>query len=271
MREELKRDAPLSAEPGTPLALLGTRSFVFVSGFLNEVIPGYFDDNAAVAKELGATTFTLSPSSRTPMSEQADAVRAAVVERHQADGRKVVVVGHSMGGAAALLCLLRYPELVKSGALDLVVVVQGAVGGSPLADTLAHGPVTRLAGLESLTRAEARALFTQELEALKAKTTEEERAALFRRIFYVRSSDKEKVAAELTMGHALLSLFGSGQSDGLMLEEDMKLKVGIDLGVVEADHADLTVSSFLSNSTPQQRKAFTRALLRQVADSRRGD
>ncbi len=265
MREETERNAPLAPEPGTPLAALGTRSFLFVSGFLSEVIGGYFEDNAAVAKELGATTSVLSPSSTTAMSDEADQLRQAVLDRRQLDGRSVVLVGHSMGGAAALLCALRYPELMLDGTLDRVVVIQGAVGGSPLADTLAHGPVTRLAGIQSLTRAEARALFEKELAALEQKTTDAERRRLFSRVFYVRSAQKEHVVAELKAGRALLSLFGSGDSDGLMLEEDMKLPLGVDLGVLEADHAGLTVSGMMSNTTPLQRKAFTRALLRLVA------
>jgi len=89
---------------------------------------------------------------------------------------------------------------------------------------------------------------------------------LFQRVYYVRSFREKHVAAELAMSRLFLSSFGSGDNDGLMLKEDMMLPDGVDLGVLDSDHASLTVSSFLSKSSAKERKAFTRALLREVYD-----
>jgi hypothetical protein len=155
--EELTRDAPLQLDPSSPLKQLDHRTFLFVSGFLNEAIPGYFKDQTEVVKELGAKAHTFEPSSFTAMSDEADKVQQRVLSAWGKEERPVVLVGHSMGGASSLLCLIRYPELVAEGKLDKVIVIQGAVGGSPLADTLAHGPLTRIKGLQSLTREEAAA------------------------------------------------------------------------------------------------------------------
>ena len=59
--------------------------------------------------------------------------------------------------------------------------------------------------------------------------------------------------------------FGTGQNDGLLLQEDMKLDgAGVDLGIVASDHASLTVAGLLSKSTATDRKVFTRALFREI-------
>ena len=62
-----------------------------------------------------------------------------------------------------------------------------------------------------------------------------------------------------------LLLGGGGRRpcDGLVLVDDMMLDdFGVDLGVLEGDHAALTVSSRLSNGTSARRRAFTRAVWR---------
>jgi hypothetical protein len=61
-----------------------------------------------------------------------------------------------------------------------------------------------------------------------------------------------------------LILKSKGENDGLLLPEEMKLDDGVDLGVLDADHASLTVSSFLSVTTAEERRAFTTAVYREV-------
>jgi pimeloyl-ACP methyl ester carboxylesterase len=183
----------------------------------------------------------------------------------------VVLVGHSKGGAAALLTALRYPELVLTGVIDRVVVVQGAIGGSPLADAIARSAAVRALplprrGLASLTPSEARSLFQEELSRVRARITADGLERLFARVFYVRSWEgRGRTSFELALTHEYLQGFGSGQNDGLLLQEDMKLdRAGVDLGVVASDHASLTVAGLLSKSTTADRKAFTRALFREI-------
>lgn len=269
LREELQRDAPLDVQRGSPLEAVNRLHFIFVGGFLSEGIPGYFNDNIAVTQELGATTSTLFPSSLGALEDDCALILDAVASARAQTGRKIVLVGHSKGGAGVLLTALRHPELMQSGQVDRVIVIQGAVRGSPLADLAVDGgslrssPV-RLRPLESLTRRDSEATFTAALSALHARLPPREVEALEARIFYVRSSQGDSVAPVLALPHLYLSSKGSGRNDGLLLEEDMKLDEGVDLGVLEADHAALTVSSALSNQPPELRRAFTRALYREV-------
>lgn len=253
------------ATPDSPLAAVASRHFLFVAGFLNELIPGYFDDNEVVTRELGGQTSKLFPSSMHSMSEQADEIYESIEASHAANGMPVVVVGHSMGGAAALLAAIRHPELMRNGTLDRVIVIQGAIGGSPVADAIAHGPVRAFHGLNSLTRPEATKLFASELARLHAAVSPAEVERLFEHVYYVRSCvSHTKTTPLLSASQLFLSLVGSHEADGLLLQEDMKLPTGVDLGLVDSDHGSLTVSGYLSQSTRPQRRMFTRALYRQV-------
>lgn len=239
---------------------LDGRHVVFVAGFLNEVIPGYFTDNVEAARELGATTSTLFPRSTCSVEDDVQLIGGEVA-RH-AD-TPVVLVGHSKGGAAVLLAALEHPELLLSGRVEAVVVVQGAVGGSPLADVLSRVTALSNPGVRSLSTDGAHEAFERALTKLRAERDDAERARLFSRIFYVRSAQSEtRAAAELVPTHAALS--ARGDNDGLVATADMRLDEGVDLGVLDADHAALTVSSFLAVSSREERREFTRVLFQEI-------
>lgn len=248
-----------------PMPDLHRHQVVFVSGFGNELIGGYFTDNAAVARELGAETAVVRPRSSDAVSTDVMRLEQEVSLRQ---GKALVLIGHSKGGAAVLLAALRHPEWFERGIVDSVVVIQGAVGGSPLADAAARVPIVRnLKGLRSLTTRESRSVFSEALTQLEASTSPEQRAALFSRIFYVRSAhEQSQLPAELALTELILR--GAGPNDGLVTQDDMKLGRGVDLGVLDADHASLTVSSFLATSTEGERRAFTRALFSELGARR---
>lgn len=257
-RPSLTAHGPEWLRASTGDVQLEGRHVVFISGFLNELIPGYFEDNAAVCRQLGAETSLIAPSSDGGFDRDVGLIERELAFRR---GVPVVLFGHSKGGAAALLTVMRHPELVLSGQVEAVIVVQGAVGGSPLAEALRLLP---LKGLKDLAPARARALFAEASSGLDARLTPEERARFFSHVFYVRSArDSRPVAAELSLTE--LALRGQGPNDGLLNQADMRLGEGVDLGVLDSDHASLTVSSFLSVSTPEERRAFTLALFREVA------
>ena len=236
------------------------RHVVFVAGFMNELIPGYFTDNVAVSRELGAETSTVFPPSSRSLLEDVTQIETEVAAH--AD-RSVVLVGHSKGGAGVLLTVLERPELVLSGRVECVIVLQGAIGGSPLADALVHLRPLRRPGLQSLTTMLSHDTFKSAMGSLTERLTPDERTFLFSRIFYVRSAHRQSaLAAELALSELLLK--SKGENDGLLPPEEMKLDDGVDLGVLDADHAALTVSSFLSVTTPEERRAFTTALYREV-------
>ncbi len=243
-----------------PAPSLRGHHVVFVAGFMSEVIPGYFIDNAAVTRELGAETSTLFPPSSSSLVND-----VGLVEREVAAHRNVpvVLVGHSKGGAAVLLTVLQHPELVLTGRVECVVVIQGAVGGSPLADALTKVRPLAKPGLRSLTTGQAKSAFVLAMDAAARSLTEAEWARLFSRIFYVRSAHREgSLGAELAITELILR--EHGENDGLLPPGEMKLDEGVDLGVLDADHASLTVSSFLSVTTVEERRAFTTALYREV-------
>jgi pimeloyl-ACP methyl ester carboxylesterase len=242
-----------------PLPSLEGRHVVFVAGFMNELIPGYFTDNVAVTEQLGGTSSVLFPPSGDSLARDVERIRSELAFRQ---GEKVVLVGHSKGGAAVLLTVLEHPELILSGKVSCVVALQGAIGGSPLADALHKVRPLRSPGLTSLTTGGAKAAFTTALRGVEALTAEQQEQ-LFSRIFYVRSAHQANaIAAELSVSELLLR--GQGPNDGLVSSSNMKLGMGVDLGVLDADHAALTVSSFLSVSSQEERRAFTLALYREL-------
>ena len=245
--------------PGDAPSLEG-RHVIFVAGFLNELIPGYFVDNVAVTQELGADTSTLFPASSRSLADDVGLIENELAAHSQ---KKVVLVGHSKGGAGVLLTVLEHPELVLSGKVECVIVVQGAVGGSPLADALTGPRPRRAVGLTSLTTGSSHDTFVSALDMLDARLSPKEREFLFSRVFYVRSAHREgALAAELALTELVLR--PKGANDGLLSPEQMKLEQGVDLGVLDSDHASLMVSSFLSVTTTEERRAFTTALYREV-------
>ena len=216
--------APLTS---SALAALQGKQVVFVGGYLNEGFRAhYFDDATAVMKDLGVATSLVFPPSHESVTDDSDLVVREVEAKFQATGKPVVLVGHSKGGADVLLAVIRHPELVRSGMVDRVVSIQGAVGGSPVATQLSKIPdwirdkVPGLScldfpGLESIAGSE-KTVFDGEL----AKLSPADRALLSSRVFYVRGAvkDKHSTALELRLTHRLLD--ADGANDGLVLAKD---------------------------------------------------
>lgn len=260
----LMNSGPEWMRTGSDVPDLSSMHVVFVAGYLNELIPRYFDDNAVVARELGAGTSVLLPPSMGSL--ETDVV---LVQREIADaaGSRVVLFGHSKGGAAVLLTVLEHPELVLDGPVEAVIVLQGAIGGSPLADGLSKVKPLAGPGLRALTTEQAKRTFALALQKLSQRLTRAQWDQFFSHVFYIRSAHGDAtLAAELALTEAILR--SEGPNDGLLAPDNMRLGYGVDLGVLDADHASLTVSSFLATSTPAERRAFTHALFREVGRQR---
>lgn len=248
----------LTAPAATPS--LAGKHVVFVAGHLNEFIPGYFDDNDAVVRGLGATSQVVKPPSPGTMDADVFLVTGAA-ESHHADG--VILFGHSRGGASSLLTVLRRPRLVLDGHVAAVIIVQGAVGGSPLADFINKVKPLRSDGIKALTTEESERALSEALTELSKTLSPEEWDRLFSRIFYVRSGRvKDAPAAELAFSELLLR--DAGANDGLLVTHRQGMAFGVDLGVIDADHASLVVTGVLSVTTVEERRGFTSALLAEV-------
>ena len=233
---------------------------VFVAGFMNELIPGYFNDNVAVTRALGADTTVLLPPSAGSLETDVALVQQAMTK---GPGSRIVLFGHSKGGAAVLLTVIQHPELVLDGPVEAVIVLQGAIGGSPLADGLSKVKPLAGPGMRSLTTEQAKHTFATALQKLSQRLTRAEWDRFFAHVFYIRSAHGEAtLSAELALTEAILR--SDGPNDGLLTPAHMKLGYGVDLGVLDSDHASLTVSSFLATSTPAERRAFTLALYREI-------
>ncbi|MFT3707416.1 MAG: hypothetical protein QM817_07080 [Archangium sp.] len=247
-------------EPPAPPSLKG-KHVVFVAGHLNEFIPGYFDDNAAVVKELGATSEVVRPPSPGTMDADVFLVTGATESHHEGG---VILFGHSRGGASSLLTVLRRPRLILDGHVAAVIIVQGAVGGSPLADFINKVKPLRSEGIKALTTEESERTLNAALTELSKTLSPEEWDRVFSRIFYVRSGRMKDVpAAELAFTELLLR--DAGTNDGLLVTHRQGMAFGTDLGVIDADHASLVVTGMLSVTSVEERRAFTSALLGEVA------
>lgn len=259
-RPTLMNSGPDWLRTGTQVPELSPLHVVFVAGFMNELIPGYFSDNVAVTRELGAETSVLLPPSSGALASDVALVQREIAAR---SGTRVVLFGHSKGGAAVLLTVLEHPELVLDGPVEAVIVLQGAIGGSPLADGLSKVRPLAGPGMRSLTTEQSKHTFTTALQKLSTSLTRAQWDRLFSRVFYLRSAHGDTtLAAELALTE--LALRGQGPNDGLLPPAEMKLGFGVDLGVLDADHAALTVGSFLATSTSSERRAFTFSLFREV-------
>jgi triacylglycerol esterase/lipase EstA (alpha/beta hydrolase family) len=289
-RWALENEQPFQTMEESTLATLKERHILIVAGFLNELSvfdPMKYRASASIVRdELGATASCFFPSSFLTAIENADALEKKVRKIHQKTNKAVVLLGHSKGGAEVLFTLLKYPQLILDGVVDRAILVQAALGGSPLAAKESPHLMVRCLqillgrGLNSLTQERADASLSEMIEefrgALKegySNATEQElcemESEISSRIFYVRSYAEtaqlsEKVRFALGLLEADLSPYG--KNDGILLTDDQISKeIGIDLGVIQSDHMSLVSSPDLEGGDgAQQVRGFTRALFQQV-------
>lgn len=269
--------------------LLG-KHVIFFPGIINEVgalLGLYFTDNMeTVEKELGGTASYFGPSSELSIPENVEIIHNHILKTANEQRKPLILVGHSKGGAEVLQTILRYPELILQGMVFQVLLIQPALQGSPLAERtpgclfdlfkLILKP--NLATLDTFTAKEdLREAFLSFEKSLKSN-------ALFRnsdhkilenqissRIFYVQSQVYQD---EISFGVSIVLMVlqhdlsdYNGNHDGLLpLSSQSDDRIGVNLGVVYADHIGLTISK-LSNVTKHERHAFTRLVFRILAEA----
>jgi hypothetical protein len=252
------------------LESLSHRTVLWTSGFLNGFIPHYFVDNSDVAvNELGMKSMTYAPPSDQDVPVTAELIASKAYDSYyRGEKQPLILVGHSKGAAETLDAVLSHPDLMVNGIVEKVILIDGAINGSPVATGVMSQPELRLFskpirdGLIALEPVKMRTLFNGKIAALKAKLTPDQYADFSGRIFYVRGHSTDAgTAPVIKLTHSYLDHQGSGDNDGLVLVEDQKRDdIGVDLGVMDTDHGGLTCGQPMTYVTGEQRKAFTRAL-----------
>ena len=259
--------------------------YVFVGGFRNERIPGYFAQNMAELRVLGVprgSIHVIYPSSVQTAEQNAGEVRARFLEIAGEGPEKLVVIAHSRGACDTLAFAIANAGFVGDR-VEALFLVQGPFGGSGLAEyALGRGePMDRripwrdrilgkLAGcamrltargpgrdvLEGMTREASRAFWVEAL-ARHAGAAE----TIGPRTFYVRSQIEPSRLHFARRAIAWYLRIHHGPGDGMVaLADQMLPAVGTVVATLEAGHADLT-QRFPASRAP---KAMRRALIRSI-------
>lgn len=270
-----------------PDLLKGTH-VLFVAGIMNELaslISSYYRDNMESAQALGANVSYFGPASQNAIPENADILYKKIISLSYQTQKKLIVVGHSKGGAELFYAILKHPDLFSRDIVDKVILIQPALGGSPLAASACGWCIDLLStitkpNLEALTIEKSKnnfdiafGFFNNALKKISRSDNPEDmnllKSAISNRIFYVRSEQEYNnlsFGVKIVLGICRNNLNEHGKNDGLLLvDAQMDPRIGIDLGILKADHIGLTVST-VSNITRKDRQAFTRALFHHVLD-----
>jgi len=282
------------------------RHVLFISGIENElaaIVSNYFPDNINAVGQLGLPTSSYAPSSRIDIPANGELVCEKINETYFDVEKPLIVVAHSKGGAETLYCMLKHPELILRGIVDRVVLLQPAVGGSPLADgppgwILSSVMAFLRSDLETLSTEVAKRNFNQAFlhyekyfqvsQYQTQDVVQKMKETVSKKIYYVRSAARQDqisygVQIVLNVVRKYLtyekSIDGinpieyasdpwkySGHHDGLLpVEAQMDPRIGIDLGLLESDHIGLAVS-LVSSISRSDRRAFTRAVFTHIYD-----
>lgn len=257
---------------------LSNRSPVFVGGFGGESFKdNYFKVNRDVLSALGHDSARFQPSSIDPVPETADQLPMDWIQRFYEGGQKpLVVFAHSKGAAETLLALARAPELLEAGIVKEVVLIQGALQGSPIADGLIGlmsmpmnvmlppsmvGNAAMAPAVRSLKPQAVRGALNDALSKLQPG----QREALNRAVRYVRGAGGSMGGV---MGDTLAASM-SGAHDGMIPYEAQRVPgLGQDLKLdyrIEPNHLDLILDDPSSRWSTQDKHRATLSMLDQLA------
>lgn len=271
----------------TDVKFLADKHVIFIAGVMNELtdfINNYFPDNMKAAQRFGATYSYIGPSSALSIPDNAALLYQSIKKIAEKVQKPIILVGHSKGGAEILHLLLEHPDLILNGSIDRALLIQPAIGGSAIADNasgLFYSVVALLfePNMNTLSTTQAQVTFNKafelyraQLKVLAKKINYKESSIhehISSRIFYVRSRTTSEISFGLKLVLGVMQDSADRyctEHDGLLsVEAQLDKRIGIDLGVVDADHIDLTVSK-VSNMSKARREAFTRAAFKSMYD-----
>ena len=269
--------------------------YVFVGGFRNERMPGYFAQNKAELRSLGvprSLIHVINPRSDRTSSENAEEVRSRFQAIAAEGPEKLVVIAHSRGACDALAFAIGNASFVAVH-VEALFLIQGPFGGSGVADfALGRGPAVdrrlpwrhrflvhlagrvvraraRVAGLgvlESMTR-EASRTFWAKVVAEHAEAV----ATVGPRTFFVRSEVEPSRLRFVRRAIACYLKVYVGPGDGVVALADQILPdFGTVVATLEAGHADLTQRWPASRAPRATRRALIRSILMAVGQPEPG-
>jgi pimeloyl-ACP methyl ester carboxylesterase len=263
-------------------------AFVFIPGFLNEIAFTYFRDFIDVLKqELGVSKsdiLILDSSSKNSVESNIENHVSALKSFAKKTQKKMILIGHSKGGAELLHLSLAHPGFFAES-VHGAYLIQAAVGGSPVADWMDHAENFPLRREDSLpwwqkiymkgTRVLLNSLFAnyrvglqslyqakdkQSLDRYVTAMTPALRNTVQKKVFYITSTETCDAISKVIQATGCY-LLQYGEGDGLVLWKDQFYTgVGQVIMQVQADHADFVLSEPLSKQPRSFRKAFARTL-----------
>jgi hypothetical protein len=270
--------------------------YVFVGGFHNERLPGYFAQNAKELRAIGVPKQAIHyiyPSSHKTVDGNAKVVRRQFEDIADLGPEKLVVIAHSRGACDALAFALQNPEFVVEHVHSLFLI-QGPFGGTGLADyvvgegppidrkmplgnrviarTLAKGEGFLLnhgkhGGLPALARQASDEFWEDLLEECSAAIP-----IVRPKTFYITS--QVPPSGHRLFQRAIASYLETnfGDNDGIVALTDQCLpELGTVLAVLDAGHTDLTNRFPSGKAAQRMRKAVVDAIVMAVGRSDESD
>jgi hypothetical protein len=265
--------------------------YVFVGGFHNERLPGYFAQNARELRAKGVPKDAVQfifPSSHDTVAGNARIVREQFEEIAGQGPEKLVVIAHSRGSCDALAFALQNPEFVAEH-IHALFLIQGAFGGTALADyvvgeappmdrrmplgyrvignALAKGEGFLLdhgkhGGLASLSRRASREFWHDLLEESSVAIP-----IVGPKTFYITSQIEPSGRRLLQRPIASYLEIHVGENDGVVGLEDQSLEgVGKVLAVLDAGHTDLTNRFPSGRAAQRMRKGVIDAIIMSIGE-----
>lgn len=256
---------------------LKNQHVLWVGGVLNEfteLLSGYFADNReAVEEDLGGETSYFGPSSRNSIPKNAEILNELILKTYFERGKPLILVGHSKGAAEILHVILEHPDLILTGIVEQVILIQAAIQGSPIANDPSRWSCPEIVkgwmGLNTgtLSEAGAKTVFDAAFKRYYTQIEDGEHELISKRIFYVRSAQSasdHSYCMQLILEIVQHNEENHPVSDGILpVHAQMDARIGIDLGIVHADHLSLVIS-WIGSFSKQERKAFTRAVFKLI-------
>ena len=237
---------PLTARP--PPADPAAFRLLFVPGFLATCFSGIdsFADVVAAAHAAGYEAQVLDAAGRDSIVANARSL-ATQIAQLPADGRRLVLIGHSKGAADVLELIVQRPDIAQR--VSAVIGVAPALMGSPLADRL-RGFYQMTLGANPFLRCPP-----GEGDALDDLTLERRREWWARRgaevhvpvYSMVAVPELDRLSLLLTLPYARLAMMAP-YNDGMLIAGNQVAPNGRLLGIVNADH--VTAAIPYPNSLP---------------------